>query len=413
MQTQVQTAQIKSSGKQVTKLTFKSQDGGVMNLPGVEDAFMVSFFIPVVDLPAALDAFMEVNPRVPNRTMKGLLSGPVVADMLSTLRDAPDDFVIKNNGIDILAQDVDYKSGTVFATLVDKGLHGIVNGGHTFAAIREAIDTADIAQLETLNRAYVRINIYEGVSADLVAEMAEGRNRSKQVDDSSLMNLSGEFDLIRRALRGTPAETAISYHQGDSGTVYISELLTYLALFDVGRFTDKSHPQRLYNRASLGLKYFKEDLQAGPAQVKRRIQILPNILQLVDRVNLAIPEAAKKGGFKFGMLNVDGEKAGSKKQRGQILPFTGERTDYRIPKGWTIPIVSAFRANLKSDSTGNLEWRMNNDELLRATIVNLVAVCLAEHRSHNLRADLVGKRESAYSRCYNVIELYLAKRRLL
>lgn len=413
MQTQMQTAQVGSSKKQVTKLTFTSKDGGVMNIPGVEGAFMVSFFIPVTEVPDTLDQFMEVNPRVPSRTVKGLLKGPVVAGMLETLREAPTDFIIKNNGIDILAENVDYKADHITATFRDKGLHGLVNGGHTYAAIREAVETADAAQLKQLAQAYVRINIYDGVSADLVAEMAGARNTSKQVDESSLMNLSGEFDQIRRALRGTAAEQSISYFQGDAGPVYISEVLVFSALLDVGRFTDKKHPHGLYNRAALGLRYFKEDLQNDPGQVKKRIQMLPQILELVDRVRAAIPEAAKKNSFKFGMLDVGGQKAGSKKQRGQVLPFTGETIDYRVPLGWVYPIVAAFRANIKQARDGTLEWRMNVGELLKATIVDMVAVCLSEHRAAQLRPEIVGKKEAAYARCYNVIELYLARKRLI
>lgn len=413
MQTQVQTAKVGSDKKQVTKLTFTSGDYGVMAIPGVDCASMVSLFIPVTDVPRELDQFMEINPRVPSRNVKGLLKGPVVGGMLETLRDAPSDFVIKNNGIDILATSVKCDADQIVAVFADKGLHGIVNGGHTYAAIMEAIETADAEQLKQLGLAYVRINIYEGVGADLVAEMAEGRNTSKQVDESSLMNLQGEYDVIRRVLRGTPAASSISYFQGDSGPVYISEVLSYLALFDVGRFTDSKHPQGIYNRASLGLKYFKEDLEVSAAQVRRRIDLLPEILRLVDEVRAAIPEAAKKNGFKFGMMGAVGSKAGAKKQRGQTLPFTGQAVDYRVPMGWAMPIIAAFRANVRVDAAGRLEWRLNNGELLKATIEDLVAVCLEEHRSNGGRPEQVGKSQAVFGACYNRVQLYLAKRRLL
>lgn len=412
MQTQIQSAQVGKDKKQVTKLTLNSGDVGTMSIPGVDDAVMVSLFIPVTDLPAELDRFMEVNPRVPSRSVKGLLKGPVVAGMLETLREAPADFIIKNNGIDILAATVLHKDDHVTATFTDQGLHGIVNGGHTYAAIREAIETADAEGLTRLAGAYVRVNIYEGVSADLVAEMAEGRNTSKQVDEASLMNLQGEYDIIRRVLRGSRAEESISYHQGDAGPVYITELLGYLALFDVGRFSDARHPAGLYNRASLGLKYFREDLQTGAAQVKRRIGLLPDILKLVDEVRAAIPEAAKRNGFKFGMLNISGQKAGSKKQRGTVLPFTGEVMDYRIPMGWAMPIIAAFRANVRLNEQGYPVWRHNLSELLTATIADLVAVILAEHKANGGRPELVGKNQAVYAACYNRVELWLAKKRV-
>lgn len=66
-----------------------------------------------------------------------------------------------------------------------------MNGGHTYAAIRDAIENAEDADLENLARAYVRLHILQGIEDSKVAEIAEGLNRSKQVDDPSLAKLQG------------------------------------------------------------------------------------------------------------------------------------------------------------------------------------------------------------------------------
>jgi hypothetical protein len=76
--------------------------------------------------------------------------------------------------------------------MTDRDRHGIVNGGHTYAAIRDAIETADEIARKSLSRAYVRLHILQGLAEEKVAEIAEGLNRTK-VDDPSLADLQGHF----------------------------------------------------------------------------------------------------------------------------------------------------------------------------------------------------------------------------
>lgn len=383
-------------------------------VPGVEGAVMGMCFVPVTELPAQLDKFMAINPRVPSRTKRGVLSGPVVKGILQTLRDEPEQMVLKNQGIYLLVERVEFLRGArnmLRLHFSDPGLHGIINGGHTYAAIREAVETAE--DTKELSQAYVRLHIMQGVDADLVPEIAEGLNRSKQVDDPSLMNLQGEFDLIRKALKGTPAEGVVSYHQGESGDVYVTELLVYLSMFDNARFTEIRHPNVLYNRHALGLKHFKEDLEFGPRMLHARIQKLPEILTLVDMVRLLIPAGARKAGFQFGRAKVGGERLGGKAQTGMRLPFLGRSMEYRVPNGWMYPILAAFRANLKQNRNGTLTWRQDLSTMLTDLMPSLVAVCIGEHKATGGRPELVGKREAAYSACYTKAQLYLSRKGLL
>ena len=72
----------------------------------------------------------------------------------------------------------------------------------------------------------VRQNIQiHWITLDKVPEIAEGLNRSKQVDDPSLENLKGHFEKIRAALEGKPGSDQIAYHMGDSGSIYITDIL--------------------------------------------------------------------------------------------------------------------------------------------------------------------------------------------
>lgn len=380
-------------------------------IPGLQEAKLGVCFVRAIDVPAALDDFMEVNPRVPSRTKAGVLTGPVAKGILETLRETPKDMAIKNQGIYLLAEDIVVKNGTATVTLSSKGKHGIVNGGHTYAAIREAVQQAEGEEAKALSEAWVRFNIYQDVPPEAVAEMAEGLNRSRQVDDPSLANLQGEFDIIRKAMKGKPGADKIAYHQGDAGDYYISEILVYLEMFNTERFNAHRHPNGLYNRQSLAIKYFLEDIETNKAYTRGLVEKLPDILELGDLIRREVPEAARRSGFKFGMakLGEGGARAGGKTSKGMDLPFLGEHMDYRVPNGWVYPILAAFRANLNPD----MNWRVPPKKLLGECIDDLAAICVSEYKQSSGRPELMGKRDSAYSRCFTTLQLALAKKRLL
>lgn len=408
---------VRRSGSENTlRVQLPITDYRSLPIPGVESARLGVCFIKVKDIPASLDDFMEINPRVPSRSKKGILAGPVVKGILNTLRDNPEEMVLKNQGIYLLVEEAQFDKDRKFVTMsfTDPGKHGIINGGHTYAAIREAIETASDEELKDLEDAYVRLHIFQGIDEDFVPEIAEGLNRSKQVDDPSLINLQGEFDIIRKVMKGTPGETAISYHQGDDGEVYISELLVYLSLFNQERFSEKKQPNNLYHKQALGLKYFSEDMVNSKKTMDNLIKKLPEFLWLADSIRKFTPAAAKNNGFQFGRVKIDGGgRAGSVKNKGIFLPFLNETVNYRVPNGWVYPMLAAFRANLKRTSTGQLEWRVPLEKMLPEVIEDLVGVCVVEHRDNNMRPELIGKRESAYSQCYTKMQLYLAKKNLL
>lgn len=396
------------------KLDLEVEDYRSLPIPGVSDAKLGIAYVKVTNLPKDLDNYMEVNPRVPSRSTKGILKGPIAKGILETLREAPEEMVLKNQGIYLLVESAKFIStkhdaSELQLTFSDKGKHGIVNGGHTYAAIREAIESAQSdEELEQLSKAYVRLHIFENVDEEQVPEIAEGLNRSQQVDDPSLSNLQGEFDRIRKVMVASPGQFSIAYHQGDDGEVYISEILVILSMFNVQRFDDKKHPNSLYNRQALGLKYFSEDMLNSRKLETQLIEFLPEFLWLADTIRKSTPAAAKANGFKFGMAKIGNTRAGSKANKGIALHFLGEKMDYRVPNGWVYPMVAAFRANLAFDGS-KLQWRVPLDKLLPLVIEDLVGVCVAEHKENNQRPDLIGKRESAYSQCYAKVQLALAK----
>jgi hypothetical protein len=366
---------------------------------------------------------MEVNPRVPSTTKKGVLSGPVINGFLETLRDHPDDMALKNQGVYILADDVSFKKetggvGFLTITLTDPQRHGIVNGGHTFAAIRAVLEESETAEESadesTVDRAYVRLHIYQGIDKDKVPDIAEGLNRSKQVDDPSLDNLKGHFEIIRKVMENKPGGDQIAYYQGVDGDVYITEILVYLEMFNCDRFPAKKHPHYLFSRTKSALQFFENDIKKKPSPVDLIIPRLPEILVLADTIRLRTPRSAKEIGFHFGRMK---EKEGAKKTaklpkgKGEALPFLpGKTAEYRVPKGWLYPMLAAFRANVDWNLVQNtFRWYIPLDQLLDEVITDLVQVCVTEHRDNNLKPDLVGKRESTYGQCYDKVLLHLLR----
>lgn len=415
MATVIRTSPHASSQTDALKFTLPTNEFRSLPIPGIGNSGKLgNCFVRVTDIPEELSSFMEVNPRVPNRSRKGTLSGPVIKGIVTTLTESPEDMALKNQGIYLLVEEATFEKlpgghGQLTLTLTDPKRHGIVNGGHTYAAIRDTIEASE-ADISTVSKAYVRLHVLQGIDEDKVAEIAEGLNRSKQVDDPSLANLKGLFDSIRAVMKGKPGESAIAYHQGDDGEIYISEVLIYIALFNCERYSESKHPYGLYKHLGLGLKFFEQDRDANPAILDLLIPRVPEILALADTIRLHTKEAAKRVNFQFGRMKAGKSRAASKKHRNTELPFIGETVDYRVPNGWLFPMLAAFRANVRWDAAnGRFEWIVPLDQILPEIIDDLVNVCVCEHRDSGLSPEWIGKRESAYRQCYDKVLLYLAR----
>lgn len=393
---------------------FRSQP-----IPGIDHGAKVgSCFVRVTDLPD-LDSWLDVNPRVPKRNAKEVLLGQPVKGIIETLREAPQDMAIKSLGIFLLAESFEHErrpggAHTLKIVMSDPERHGLVNGGHNYAAIRQTLENSD-DELVDVGKAYVRVNIYQGIPVEKVAEMAEGLNRSKQVDDASLMNLKGLFEDIKRIMNGHSGADQVAYAQGEQGEYYVTELLLYLELFNRERYSNTRHPSGLYRSQRRMLEMFADDANASPSPMKLLTPRLPEILQLSDNIRKRVPTAAKKSSaFEMGRMKPDSKKkdrSASEKNRNTPLHWIGETMQCRVPNGWLLPMLAAFRANVRwSLIDSKFEWSAPLDEVLEATIGDLVRVCVTEHRDNGEKPEDIGKKASVYSQCYDKVELYLLRR---
>ncbi|WP_414463548.1 AIPR family protein [Hyphomicrobium sp. DY-1] len=371
-------------------------------------------FARVGDLPTELGEWMEVNPRVPKLDRKEHLKGPVAKAIVDTLRDEPEKMSLRNNGITILVDEMLFdraseEEGSLTITLSDSNRHGIANGGHTFTAIREVEEDDSVAKpIE----AYVRVFFVQGVEKDDIADMAEGLNRSLQVDDKSLENLKSTFDEIKKALDGKPGADQIAYRQGDLGEIDIMFVLTVMAMLDLNVFPDrKSYPHTLFGQPKVLLQTFVNARKNGGQDVgyKRMLPKLHEILRLTDEVQRAMAD-------ELGRLKIKETKksnrVASAKHKDEPAYFAGGKIGGHIPLGWLYPVVAAFRANIdpKAWATGKFRWLADPFDVLKETTEEMCSVIRQEHADNKDKPAEVGRKEAAYRGCYGIVLMELAGR---
>jgi hypothetical protein len=391
-------------------------------IPGLPNAKVGSCFIRGDELVKHLDldGWLSVNPRVPVRNAKEVLTGHVIRGIRETLSDAPTDFALKNQGLYLLVDSIgEYdrqrEGGRLRFSMSDVLSHGLCNGGHTYAAIREHAERAE--NPSTLQEVWVRLHLFEGIDPDKVAAMAEGLNRSRQVDDPSLMNLQRQFDDIRKVLEGKPGHNEVAYKQGDDNgnpNYYITEIIRAIMFFNCDRFDSRKHPSTLYRQQKQMLEMYKEDCKKNPSPIDLIVPHTHEILRLMDMIALRTPEACDrlKPRFVLGLMKDERKsgRAGSAEHKDTPLYFLNTTMDHKIPNGWLLVMLAAFRANVDWDLVaGKFAWKTPLDKLLPKVIDGLVAICVQEYRDNKSKPDEMARNQAVYDRCYKEIELELLR----
>lgn len=386
-------------------------------LPGtVSKAKLATCFVRVGDLPTILEDWMDVNPRVPRKSKRGQLTGAVAKAIVGTLENEPDKFAFKNTGIFILADRSTHNRGkggigTLTLTLSDPELHGLVNGGHTFLAIRQFIE--GLGEDDEPIDAFVRLHIYEGVSAADIAEIAEGLNRSMQVSDPSLENLQGSFDRLKDVMKGKPGEDQISYHQGHPGDVDVLQVLQIMCLFDLKEYADrKVHPNGLFGQTKKVLSRFLADQDDPEPVFDKILPFVPDFLRLSDEIQKQLSPFIGK--WKISERKT-GNRAGSAGAKNRSAYFAGGNITNLVPLGLLYPALGAFRANVNRSAWegGNLEWLTDPFDLLEEVVGEFADILYEEKKENNHKPAEVGRKEAAYRGCYGVVTMALAEKGLL
>lgn len=385
-------------------------------------AKLATFFVRVEDLSEELDEWLKVNPRIPKLNKKDLLAGPVAKKIVETLTEEPDRFAIRNQGIYILADRFEERQESKGATvvsivLVDPTLHGVVNGGHTYKAIREALENG------YEKGAFVRVHLMSGIDNDSIPDMAEGLNRSLQVDNRSLENLQGRFDDIKTILKGQPIADHIAYRQGETGAVDVLDVLTCMRLFDLNTFPNRRtkdkapvYPHKVFGQQKAVLDFFVEDTDPkvtdrANSVFNRVLPKLPDLLRLRDEVERHLAPHVGKWVVEKKSTKKTG-RAGDRRHKGRKLYAIDQEVDNMVHKGWLFPAVAAFRALVDQTAwdDGRFDWLVNPMQIIDDVIPEMMQVIFAEHRANLGKPAEVGRKEAAYRGCYGVVAVELYQR---
>lgn len=352
------------------------------------------FFTEVASVPPELWEWRDVNPREVKRTSS------VYGKIERTLRDEPERFHERNRGITIVAQDIQYdeKRKEVVLKVDDPKQHGVVDGAHTLDCILETQkDPPDNGW-----SAYVFIKALTGVEPDQIAEIAGGLNTSEQVDLKSLENLRDHFAQLQAVLGKESYGDLVAYKMNEAKPVDVREVLYYLAVFDCTEYNEKKHPVALFGRKEGIVRRFADQAarkkEAGDS-FRALISKAPEILRLRDMLEkraLSMPI----GRYKVGKST----RVRSESHRENHLVFLNENVNGKIPLGWIMPMLAAFRANVEwNKPKGSFSWTVPVDDLLDACIDQLVLAIQDVHEQENSRPEYVGRNAIAWRMAYNIV----------
>jgi hypothetical protein len=179
--------------------------------------------------------------KAPNPRAQGIDKG-IYKEVKKSLENADDlTFHLKNKGITILAQQVEYSADKRNAIIYLREGDGIADGAHTYEIILKAKEESTCPEGQ-----YVKFEILTGVPQGMGADITGGLNTSVQVDDTSLMDLKKEFVWIKDTLINTKFSQRISYKQNEEGAYDIREILGLMTIFNVNKFPYPQHPKEAY-----------------------------------------------------------------------------------------------------------------------------------------------------------------------
>jgi hypothetical protein len=403
---------------QPTKLTFPVVSFRHLETPfqkhGYRDYFAM---VEVDDLPDLSD-WRKINVRDPK------LTGAVPQAIRQSVRDNPELFAFMNRGIVLSVESAyfDNKTNHVTLTLRDPALHGLLDGGHTYNILLEEREALEDPQ-------YVRLEILEGFKPEEIPNLVDARNTSNQVRDQSLMNLSGEFDKLKKALSKTAYANQIAYKEyetlpnGEPKPIDVRDIVAILTAFEREHFDEKTHPINAYRSKAACLQHF----QAHKKSYEKLYPLAPDILELYDLIQLKLPDLYNKvrGGklrHLTGTSSVD--DADSKVRRGSgkfggltgVTTYKGKRqaqlyfidkeSKYGVPAGFTYPVLGGFRALLR-EKGDRYVWGKNLDprELLENGLGETLADTIGNFALDARNPSKTGKSPLVWQACYQAVRV--------
>ena len=351
------------------KFTFTPEFARRVPDPNFKDQYKAErhlFVMGVKTIPSGIS--LDPNARRPNISKR--VYRKVEASLLQQDESPHGTFHLKNKGITIIASSVRQLGDRKFEVAMQSGVHGIVDGGHTYQLIIDNQQNPDLTDNQ-----YVFVEVRVGTPDQWIPDIAGGLNTSVQVQEMSLDHLSGLFNWLKDALRNEPYYSTIAWSENDKGDYDARDIISMMLCFNVALYPNdqEEHPIAAYEKKSTALKLFEN--KSG--SFRRMVPILKDILRFHDIVGKQGRELYNKlPNTKGGSLAfVDQRKRGKYR-----FHFTGTQDAYRLAPGALYPMMAAFRWYVEDDAiSGRMKWRGGfanvlsawnelGGELMRATV---------------------------------------------
>ncbi|NLD33674.1 MAG: hypothetical protein GX653_02055 [Clostridiales bacterium] len=354
-------------------------------------------YVAVCDIKELPDNFpMETNPReqklttnVAKRIKESLLDGTSA------------DFYLLNRGILLSAKECTYNNYSNEITIVfdDMDVHGNVDGGHTYRIIMENRDLLDSKQQ------FVKLEIVTGVES-IFQRLASARNTSVQVQDKSIAELEGRFQIIKDIINNQPYQADIFFKENDEGSIDVTEILAIINMFNIDRYPEKDDiPIISYSSKKKCVDYYiAEHKKHGESRQNPYVKMAPilaDIFKLYDTIetNMATFYKQKVNGGRYGAV-----KGVSLPRQGQSFKskFLNNDLDCMSPTGFLYPILGAFRA-LVDEKDGSYSWKQNPFAILEKVGGDLVATTVERSRSLGNNPQSTGKDPGNWKTLYMTV----------
>jgi hypothetical protein len=394
---------------------------------------------------------LAANPRSAKK-------GSVTADIEDSLKTSPELFPAKTKGI--LLASSSYKvleRDRYQLSFVEPETEGILDGGHNALSagrfiLREAglsdRDLNRIKDWDDFRKAWIENRTAIGEIVDLLdfempvevqvpadmhdegiletfrsslLEIGAARNNNVQLSEETKANKKGFYDIFKEHLPTSLADD-VEWKTNDGGRVKVRDIiaLCWIGLSKVelpGGI--RVNPNQIYRNKAVCVAAFNKLLEheevSTPTEggyahklhnktVKSAMQIAGVFPELYDMLYEQMPNAYNKSGGSFGKISAvkmyDTEKAADKNPKylrsKPTTPFYQKPTVYTCPDGFIVPLLYGFRALLRVDKDGLLEWKTNPQAFLSKYFVDIMKSYRLVFEMATWDPQKVGKNISAY-----------------
>jgi len=381
--------------------------------PHFDDIQILHAFVRIKDFPCG-EIPDDINPRRHEKFLEST-KGRVPEAIRESFEENPKWFHLLNRGCLILAEKAwyDNKDNELHIILESKDEHGMADGATTdrvLKKIKDEIKELADADNESLETAYIHLEIITGNVQDELINLTRARNTSKQVQEFSLVDLGEGFDWLKDIIEKSKFKGKIRYKENDIQPVDIRKVLSLLTIFHPEFNKEESKdPIIAYTSKESIIEKYKDNLWRD--ELKRLSPIVIDILHLYEYIQLEFSDQYKKGlpkGAKFGKRK-EIQYYDKYPKTGKKLPLTGKLSQYGVPDGYLYPLLGSFRPLVTCNDDGSAEWLVSPFKHFDNEGWLLIKHILGQSENLGRNPNAVGKNKELWMLLRTLVENMLFK----